>query len=263
MIAGIATSLHVVRAGSGPRLLFVHGSAADHATWAIQLASPLQARFSLIAYDRREAPSVEAHAADAAALLAAEPGPAVVIGSSFGAVVALELLRSRPDLVAGGVLIEPPMAATDTAPAAADFLLGLDRVAAERGGEAAAERFLRTVLGDPAFERMPKPFRRRATAKWPAIRADSAALIAYRPRYAELAGLVSPVLLLGGERSASYFRATLDALLAALPRARLEVVPAAGHMLHAEAPRRFGELVAAFATEAIAAAQSSSAPRSQ
>ena len=264
MIAGIATSLHVVRAGSGPRILFVHGSAADHATWAIQLASPLEERFSLIAYNRREeAPSVEAHAADAAALLAEAPGPAVVVGSSFGAVIALELVRSHPDLVAGAVLIEPPMAATDAAPAAADFLLGLDRVAAERGGEAAADLFLRTVLGEAAFARMPKPFRQRATAKWAAIRADSAALIAYRPRYAELARVTAPVLLLGGERSASYFRATLDALLAALPHARLEIVPAAGHMLHAEASRRFGELVTAFASEAFAAAQSSSAPRSQ
>jgi len=42
-------------------VLLIHGSAADHTTWSIQLASPLALSFSLIAYDRRvEARSVEA-----------------------------------------------------------------------------------------------------------------------------------------------------------------------------------------------------------
>ncbi len=89
----------------------------------------------------------------------------------------------------------------------------------------------------------------RSTAKWAQIRADSVALIAYRPRYRELAAIDKPVQLLGGERSGSYFRPTLDALLAALPRARLEIVPGAGHMLHAEAHRRFADIVTAFAAE--------------
>ena len=78
-------ALHVVRAGSGHRILMIHGSAADHATWSIQLAGPLAQAFSLIAYDRRvDAPSVEAHADDAIAVLADDPEPAIVIGSSFG-----------------------------------------------------------------------------------------------------------------------------------------------------------------------------------
>jgi len=57
------------------------------------------------------------------------------------------------------------------------------------------------------------------------------------------------VLLLGGDRSAAYFRPTLEALFTALPHARLETVRGAGHMLHAEAHRQFAELVTAFATD--------------
>jgi len=244
----MSASLHVVRAGRGPRVLFIHGSAADHTTWSIQLsAATLREKFELIAYDRRaSAKSVEEHAADAAGLLAAEP--AILAGSSFGSVIALELMRTRPELVRGAVLIEPPMAASDElAAASTSFLAEFDRRAAEQGGPAAGEFFLRFVLGDAVFERMPRMFQERATAKWAEIRADSGALIEYKPRYRELAHVTIPTLLLGGARSATYFRATLDALVAALPNARFVEVPAAGHMLHAEASRRYTELLIEFA----------------
>jgi pimeloyl-ACP methyl ester carboxylesterase len=75
------------------------------------------------------------------------------------------------------------------------------------------------------------------------------ALLAYRPRYPELDALNIPVLLLGGELSLPNFRVTLDALAAALPDARLEIVAEAGHLLHAETPARFAELLVGFAGE--------------
>lgn len=246
----MTSPLHVVYAGQGPRLLFLHGSAADSTTWSIQLAGSLREWFELVAYDRpRDRTTVAAHAADAATLLSAQ-APGVVIGSSFGAVVALELIRTRPQLVRGAVLIEPPMPASDElAGAATSFLAEFDRRAAEQGGPAAAEFFLRFVLGDATYERIPRAFQDRSKEKWQQIRADSEALLAYRPRYKELASVKTPVLLLGGDRSATYFRATLEALLAALPSAKLEIVHGAGHMLHAEASRRFAQLVEAFAVD--------------
>ncbi len=229
----------------------IHGSAADHTTWSIQLARGLHERFSLIAYERRsDAGSIEEHAADAVGLLADDPTPAIVVGSSFGAVVALEVLRTYGPRCAGGVLIEPPMAPTDDMPAApVAFLAEFDRTVVAEGGPAAGALFLRTVLGETAYARIPTVFLERSTAKWEQIRADSVALIAYRPRYAELRAITTPVQLLGGERSATYFRPTLDALFAALPDARLEIIPAAGHMLHAEAHRRFADVVLQFAAE--------------
>jgi len=229
----------VVRAGSGPRILLIHGSAADHTTWSIQLVNP-PAGFEVFAYERYPAATVEEGAAQAASMIESS---GLVVGSSFGAVVALELVRSRPELVTGALLIEPPMAADDsTSPAPVEFLAEFDRRLATEGGPAAAEFFLRTVLGDATFERMPRAFQDRAKSKWAAIRADSGALIAYKPRYAELAHVTQPVLLVGGDKSPPYFAATLDSLERALPNATRANVPA-GHMLHAEAPRRFHELL--------------------
>lgn len=232
-----------------PRVLLIHGSATDHMTWSIQLASPLKDQFDLDAYDRRsDATTIEAHAEDALARLT--DVPTLLVGSSFGAVVALEVLRRLPPRVAGAVLIEPPMAASDDAPAAPlAFLAEFDQRLAEQGGPAAAEFFLRTVLTDALYERMPRAYQERSKARYREIRADTEALIAYRPRYAALAAVTRPVLLLAGARSAPYFRPTLDALAAVLPQARLEVVPGAGHMLHAEAHRAFAERLVAFARE--------------
>ncbi|HVV84560.1 MAG TPA: alpha/beta hydrolase [Kofleriaceae bacterium] len=256
--------LHVVRAGRGPTVVLVHGSATDHATWTIQIASSLTEQVRLVAYDRRgtgrspagDAPlTVERHADDLAALIAAEAeaegGAATVVGSSFGAAVVLEACRRAPARVRAAVLIEPPLAASDDAPALpVGFLPALDRLAGEQGPEAAAERFLRTVLGDAAFERLPRAFQARSKAQWTQIRADSAALAAYQVGYDRLGDVTVPVRLLGGERSAAYFRPTLEALARALPRATLVSIAGGGHMLHAEAPRAFHQQVLAAVAEA-------------
>jgi pimeloyl-ACP methyl ester carboxylesterase len=243
-------ALHVVTAGVGPRIVFIHGSATDAATWSIQLAprSTLREHYTLISYTRRSEGLVEDHAADAIELIGNEP--TLIVGSSFGAVVALDVLRRAVPAVRGAVLIEPPMSDSDETPAAPlAFLAEFDRRVTSSGGPAAGEFFLRTVLGDVAYDRIPEAFQERSKARWAEIRADSAALIAYRPRYAELRSITTPVLLLGGDRSAAYFRPTLEALRQALGNAKLEVIRGAGHMLHAEAHRQFAELVTAFATQ--------------
>ncbi len=111
-------------------------------------------------------------------------------------------------------------------------------------GEAAAEFFLRSVLGNESFERMPKTYRHRSMAAWRQIRADMNALSAYPVRYGDLHREVSaPVLLLGGERSAHFYRETLEALQAAIPGARLLQLRGAGHMMHVDAHRQVADLL--------------------
>jgi pimeloyl-ACP methyl ester carboxylesterase len=106
--------------GEGQPVLLVHETAADSTVWD-DVAESLAARARAISYDRRgwgasTAPeeyrrtTVEEQSEDAAALLESlDADPAVVVGSGVGAMVALDLLLRRPELVAGTLLIEPPV----------------------------------------------------------------------------------------------------------------------------------------------------------
>jgi pimeloyl-ACP methyl ester carboxylesterase len=252
--------LKVVRRGSGAPALLVHGSAADHTTWMAQLARP-PAGLAVIAYDRRGSasapfppgvvPTTAQHAEDAAALVRREAaGPALVVGSSYGGVIALELARRAPELVAGIIVCEPPLPPADTVPGApAGFGCAFDRLAATAGGEVAAEMFVRAVLGDAGFEALAERVRKAVRSMWRSIRADMIALARTRVAYHELAAVPHPAVLLGGARSPAYYAATLDALERALPRARRAVIPDAGHAMQIENHRAFNQIVADFARQ--------------
>ncbi len=249
-------TIEVHHRGSGPErgprrtLLMIHGSATDYTTWTVQFAG-LAKDFCMLAYDRCATAgyTVERHADDAAEILRAEVmGPSAVVGSSFGAVVALDLARRYPDLVEGLVLCEPPLAESDyLAPVPDGFACRFDAIAQESGGPAASEFFLRSVLGNVAFDRMPKVYRQRSMAAHAQIRADMGALSRYRPRYEELSGQLrgKKVRLLGGERSSSFYRATLESLHAAIPGSELRILRGAGHMMHVDGHRQFAEVLRA------------------
>ncbi len=232
--------------GKGPPILMIHGSAADRSTWTVQGAG-LKAELTMLSYDRSPLHrSVEAHADDAAEILRSEvQGACAVVGSSFGAIVALDLARRYPELVSSLILCEPPLAPSDSlAPVPGGFACRFDALVSAKGGEAAAEFFLRSVLGDESFERMPKTFRHRSMAAWQQIRTDMAALGAYRTRYFDLMSeLRCPTLMLGGERSADFYLDTLESLQWAIPNSELRILRGAGHMMHVDAHRQFNAIL--------------------
>ena len=240
--------------GTGPDLLLIHGTATDKASWNI-LVQLLRDRFRITTYDRRftrgwpqatdAAPcSVEEHAADAAEIIAERAaGSAFVCGISFGAVVALELMRRQPDLVRGAALFEPPVVPRDDlAGRPGTFLIEFERLVNEGHGEQGGELFQRRRLSDAKWERLPAAMKDNLRSNWQHIYADLAANAAYRPRYGELVGVDVPVLLLRGGRSGVAFEDSLRALGAALPRSNRRVMPAAAHHLEGQAWR---ELAAA------------------
>jgi len=103
-------------AGTGvPTVVCEPGMGASSAGWS-RLRDGIAAVTRVVTYDRRglgASPAgpgsrgVAALAADLAQVIGCAGGPAVVVGHSLGATIARHLAATRPDLVAGLVLIDP------------------------------------------------------------------------------------------------------------------------------------------------------------
>lgn len=106
--------IYYERAGAGPPLLFISGSGGDLRNKPNVFDGPLATSFDLLAYDQRglgrttkpDAPySMAQYADDAAGLMDAVGwGKALVIGVSFGGMVALEFVLRHPAKVGRLVL---------------------------------------------------------------------------------------------------------------------------------------------------------------
>lgn len=102
------------RLGTGPRLLFISGTGGDLRLRPNVLDGPFPKHFDMLAYDQRglgrtskpDAPyAMSQYAEDAVHLMAAIGwGSALVIGVSFGGMVAQELAINHPHVVEGLVL---------------------------------------------------------------------------------------------------------------------------------------------------------------
>lgn len=102
------------RIGDGPRLLFISGTGGDLRTKPNVFDGPLPKHFDLLAYDQRglgrsskpdRRYAMSDYADDAAGLMQAVGwGSALVIGISFGGMVAQELAINHPHMVEGLVL---------------------------------------------------------------------------------------------------------------------------------------------------------------
>jgi pimeloyl-ACP methyl ester carboxylesterase len=120
MVPVEGTELFVRESGGGPGLLFIHGMCGDADVWLDQ-QHRLSGAFRCVAYDRRghtRSPfgtgvrTVEAHADDAAALIASlELAPVVIVGSSGGARIGVDMTRRFSPVLRGAVLSEPALIA--------------------------------------------------------------------------------------------------------------------------------------------------------
>lgn len=115
-----ATLYNEVR-GAGPVLLTITGGPVDAAVFT-ELARLLQDRYTVVTYDQRghsrstidapETATVDVHADDAARLIdALSSEPVLVIGSSGGATIGLELVTRHSEKVKTLVAHEPPVMA--------------------------------------------------------------------------------------------------------------------------------------------------------
>lgn len=171
--------------------------------------------------------------------------PAAVVGHSLGGVIALALAQRRPDLVRAVVAYESPMAWMPWWPGTT---AGSAATAGAGDAEDAAERFMRRMVGDERWDRLPPRTRSQRRAEGPALVAELRSIRESADPPYDPAALTVPVVAGHGTESAPHHRRTAEELAARCPLGSLEIVDGAGHGVHLSHPAA----LAAMARHALA-----------
>ena len=247
-------SLHTVeRTGAPPLIVLVHGSmdrASSFAKVMAVLAGPEHGHH-VIAYDRRG----YAHSANSGPppaslvdqsddLLSVMAGrPSVIAGHSLGADVAMLTAIRRPDLVCALMAWEPPMPWMDWWPhdTAGGFAVavgnGMD------GGDPAdaAEGFIRRVVGDERWEKLPPSTKEARRAEGATLVAELRSVHGGSPF--DPADIRVPTVIGCGTASRDHHLESTRRLATVIAGAELHIVEGAQHGCHLSHPNEFAALV--------------------
>ncbi len=265
------------RRGGGRTLVCVHGLGGSHANWhdlgpllarhhrvlAVDLAghgrTPRAGRSASVPANRQLLDRFLGEVVD---------GPAVLVGNSMGAGIAMLQAGARPETVAGLVLIGPtlPRLSTDVPTRAVARQIALcavpplgQRILARRRSPLGAERFIARTMGVTCADqtRVSLGMRRLAVellasgAAGPDSEAafleaarSVALLVARAAAYrARIAALTAPALVLQGALDRLVPRSGLGQLAVLQPTWPVEVLDGVGHVPQIEVPQRTAEIV--------------------
>lgn len=268
-VGGVGLALLEAGAGGRP-LLLVHGFGGAKEDFADHLPAFAAAGWHAVAPDLRghgssdwpdgvASYSFEAFAGDLVGLAGALGwGRFVLLGHSMGGMVAQRLVLDRPDLVAGLVLM-------DTAHGPMDwFDLDIIEMACAIVRDQGVEGFVRLSnelrdsdpLVTPAFRRLlaeKEGYAEFCDRKALATAADMRlAMMPVFPtqdeRLAALASVAVPTLVVAGEQDHGFLQHS-ERMAAAIPGARLAVIPEAGHSPQFENPPAWWDAVSGFLSE--------------
>ena len=257
LVRSIGYDLYYEDLGDGVPILLIHPAGATASTWGT-VPQELARSGRVITYDRRgyartggpAVHSIATHTADAAALLEhLHAPPAVIVGTSAGASIAIDLAIRRPDLVQAVVSHEAAWRAArhlPTASQAATFakvgwlaLIGRHSDATE-----ALLRFVYTYPdGGTAWDWFPEEWRQIARDNAKPALADFRNSIGNYPTPADLATIQAPVVCSYGARSVDGIIPLTHALAAAIPTARVQRIEGAGHAAAFDATESFVQLI--------------------
>lgn len=249
------TPIGLWKTGSGPAVLAVHGTAADHSAW--DAVVPLLAdSFTVYAIDRRGRGasgdavnySIEREFDDVAAIVDALPGPVHLYGHSFGGTCAAEAaLRSRN--LASLILYEGGPKPRGFRFIPDDFIAQLELLIESGKREEAVSTFMVKGAGVAHHE---LDVLRRSPA-WPArlaaahtIPRELRAINEYGAEMDSFAVIEVPVLLLVGSETEARRRAIATALTRVLPNSRVTELAGQRHAAHQTAPEHFASVIRDF-----------------
>ena len=250
--------LHYVQVGQGIPLLLVHGYPLDHMLWQPQL-DQLSDIAQVIAPDLRgfgqsDAPdgiyTMEAYADDLAALLdTLKIERAVVCGLSMGGYIVLAFWKKHASRVRGLILVDTRSGAD--APAARQGRLDMAEQVKRHGTKPAADAMLPRVLAETTRQSRPDLIE---LAHAMMLRQPPAGIIGAQLGMAErpdstptLPTINVPTLVVFGDQDVITPAETEGrSLAAAIPGAKLVVIPNAGHLSNLEQPQVFNVAVREF-----------------
>jgi pimeloyl-ACP methyl ester carboxylesterase len=250
--------LYYEETGEGVPILLIPPAGSTTSTWGAA-AEQLARIGRVITYDRRgyarsggePVRSMSTHTTDAAALLEHLRGtPAVVVGTSAGAAIAVDLAVRRPDLVRVVVAHEFPWRFTRHLPTLSQ-LAALTKIGslALRGRQSdAAEALLRSAYtyrdGGSAWDAFPEEWRRTGRVNAKAALADFRNSIGIYPSARDLATVEVPIVCTYGARSPDSMKRLVASLAAAIPTATTREIPGAGHAAPFDATTGFVQVIA-------------------
>lgn len=216
--------------GSGEAILGLHGTGSSAAAWA-DAAAELATRGRAIVYDRRGfarsaqpepfVSDIHVQADDAAALLEAlGAAPAIVIGRSTGADIALDLALRHPDRVRALALLEGGEMLSD---AGRPWLEALVARTLAAPPEDVPEVLIDGVLGEGAWQELPEGPREMLRENTPGILAElRGGFLKAEP--AALAAIDVPTLLVTAWDSVSVYAQVTADLAGLIPGAKVAEV---------------------------------------
>jgi pimeloyl-ACP methyl ester carboxylesterase len=245
--------------GEGLPILLIPPAGSTASTWGSQVIGELAGMGKVIAYDRRgyarsggEPPrGLSTHTADAAALLeCVGDRPAVVVGTSAGAAIAVDLAVRRPDLVGVVIAHEFPWRFTRHVPSGSQ-IAALAKIGSLilRGRQTdAAETLLRSAYtyrgGGSAWDMFPEEWRQTGRENAEAALQDFRNSIGVYPSASDLAAVEIPVVCTYGVRSPESMSRLVRSLAAAIPTATIRRIDGAGHAAPFDATEDFVQVVA-------------------
>lgn len=265
---GEGRSLAVLRGGRGPDLVLLHGALATHQDWLSGPADALAAHYRVHLVDRpghggSRRPRFFGTPRDQAGQIAAGlrrlgVGPAIVVGHSFGAVVALALAERHAERVRALVLISP-LAFPEPRPFEHLFLAPrsmplLGPLLSRMAGAMRLDRMALEQVQHEMFAPAPVPPEWRRTFPWEQVLdadalvaegEDAAAVLPLSPAGTiDLARIALPVRIAAGTADRIVAPARQARPLARLlPDARLVEIEGGGHMIHHSNPETLHALI--------------------
>ena len=239
-------------APGAPLIALVHGS-LDRSAGLLKLSRRLDDRCRVLRYDRRgygrSTPhagpfDVAAQVADLVVLL--DGRPAVVFGHSFGGNVALALADRHPELVRAVGVYEAPLPWLDWWPSGT---AGGEAATAADDPADAAERFMRRMVGDEKWMRLPAGTRAARRTEGVTMVTELAALRDGAPW--DPARITVPAVAMHGSAGHEHHRRSTSYLGAVLPDCPVVTIEGARHF----GPNSHPDAVAAVLAELVSRAE--------